>query len=78
MQWHKPMVQGDKPGGRSAHSASLVGEKLIHIFGGWNGDEELGDLRVLDTETLAWSAPSTRGMHPAPRHFHTSSALKSK
>ena len=33
------------------------------------------DLRVLDTETLTWNAPRTRGYNPAPRHFHTSSAI---
>ena len=76
MQWYKPIVYGDKPGGRSAHSASLIDDRYIHIFGGWNGDEELGDLRILDTETLSWSSPFTQGVHPSPRHFHSSSPLK--
>jgi hypothetical protein len=75
MSWHKPAVHGDKPGGRSAHTASLVDNKFIYIFGGWNGDEELGDLRMLDTETLTWTAPRTKGTQPAPRHFHTSSRI---
>jgi hypothetical protein len=35
----------------------------------------IADLRVLDTDTLAWSTPKTRGIDPAARHFHTASNI---
>lgn len=49
MKWEKVVALGTSPSARSAHSATLVGGRYIYVFGGWDGDHELGDLHVLDT-----------------------------
>lgn len=42
----------------------------MYVFGGWDGQEELGDLHCFDTTTNIWTRVETSGTPPAPRHFH--------
>jgi N-acetylneuraminic acid mutarotase len=45
--WAKLQTKGQPPAPRYAHTASIVGKKLI-IFGGFNGVRYLDDIVVLD------------------------------
>ena len=49
MKWASVDVTGEAPIRRSAHSTALVDAKYLYVFGGWDGQEELGDLHVFDT-----------------------------
>jgi hypothetical protein len=48
MTWSIPSIQGTQPPARYAHTATLMGNKLI-VFGGFNGRSYLDDLNILDT-----------------------------
>ena len=55
---------------RSAHSSALVDGRYMFVFGGWDGNTELGDLSCYDLEQKTWSKPPCTGEAPVPRHFH--------
>ena len=42
-------------------------EKKLIIFGGWDGQNRLNDLHILDSLTLSWSSPLISGIPPTPR-----------
>lgn len=48
MSWRRVRPSGCPPSPRSAHSATLVHDRFILVFGGWDGEQELGDLHALD------------------------------
>ena len=78
MKWSKCKPTGAPPIPRSAHSTTLVNERLLYTFGGWDGNEELGDLHSFDTTTETWSRVLTRGDKPAPRHFHNACKIHNR
>jgi hypothetical protein len=51
MKWSAVDVTGDVPIRRSAHSTALVDNRYLYVFGGWDGQEELGDLHMFDSGT---------------------------
>jgi N-acetylneuraminic acid mutarotase len=51
MTWSIPAAQGVQPPPRYAHTATLMGNKVI-VFGGFNGRVYLDDLSVLDTSMV--------------------------
>lgn len=55
---------------RAAHSAEMIGERYLVIFGGWNGTDALSDLNVLDLRTLRWHRLET--VHPPPKRNNVS------
>lgn len=77
MTWSIPSVQGMQPPARYAHTATLMGNKLI-IFGGFNGRSYLDDLSVLDTSTMSWYVPVVKGTPPSARYAHTATPVGSK
>lgn len=84
MQWEKPNCNGTPPSPRESHTAvayipnqnSLVGAKLI-IHGGMAG-RRLGDLHLLDVNTMTWSSPQIHGRSPLPRSLHSASLIGNK
>lgn len=76
LAWHQPKVTyaagcspDTVPGPRAAHSCNIIGNR-IYVFGGWNGKAGLQHLCVLDTDTMEWSQPETRGTPPSSRNNH--------
>ncbi len=51
MKWCRLPPEGDAPVRRSAHSSALVDGRFMFVFGGWDGNTELGDLGVFDLRT---------------------------
>ena len=78
MVWARPRVEGSSPTGRYGHTAQLIQNGKIIIFGGWGrggcqSKDEIKDnkacsLHVLDIKKMAWYAP-VRTSKKAPKHI---------
>jgi leucine-zipper-like transcriptional regulator 1 len=70
---------GEVPQQRANHSSALLEETgELFIFGGWNGNERLNDIHVLDTNTSTWTRPRVGGVLPHPRAGMTLTALRGR
>lgn len=64
-QWETPATYGTPPSARESHTAISFtpkdgGAPKLLIYGGMSGFR-LGDIWILDTDTLTWSRPLTHG-----------------
>ncbi|KAI9105532.1 hypothetical protein DFS34DRAFT_16521 [Phlyctochytrium arcticum] len=57
--WTRPTTYGDKPKTVRAHSAALVANRYLVVFGGGDGPLYYNTLYILDTKTLTWYAPQS-------------------
>ncbi|KAM9836571.1 LOW QUALITY PROTEIN: kelch repeat-containing protein [Aulostomus maculatus] len=73
--WYQPIVTGDKPSPRSGHSACVMQERKIYMFGGWDTPVCYNDTYVLDLGLMEFSAVKTTGRAPSPRSWHGSTVL---
>ncbi|XP_061817050.1 kelch repeat-containing protein [Nerophis lumbriciformis] len=73
--WYQPVVIGDTPSPRSGHSACVMPEGKIYIFGGWDTPVCYNDMFVLDLGLMEFSAVQTSGKAPPPRCWHGSAVL---
>ncbi|CAB0000782.1 unnamed protein product [Nesidiocoris tenuis] len=76
--WEMPQTYGSPPPPRESHSAvshvdSLGNAKLL-IYGGMAG-LRLGDLWILDINSLTWHQPLVDGPKPLPRSLHISAVV---
>mmetsp|Transcript_31138 Transcript_31138/g.69212 ORF Transcript_31138/g.69212 Transcript_31138/m.69212 type:complete len:720 (-) Transcript_31138:447-2606(-) len=70
--------KGDAPAARGGHTATLLGRRIF-VFGGEDAHRKgLGDLWVLDVETMSWSSPETTGKGPSPRSAHVAASYQSR
>ncbi|XP_029975058.1 LOW QUALITY PROTEIN: host cell factor 1-like [Salarias fasciatus] len=78
--WEIPPTSGLAPPPRESHTAVATSgrsaNKLI-IYGGMSGCR-LGDLWVLDIDSLVWSKPSLNGTPPLPRSLHSATTINNK
>jgi UDP-N-acetylglucosamine:LPS N-acetylglucosamine transferase len=78
MQWSHPEMQGDLPPPCRAHSATLVGRKIV-IIGGGEGASYYNSVHVFDIPTRRWSRPTfTSTDVPPPRRAHTTVLYQNK
>lgn len=85
MIWTRPRVNGSTPTGRFGHSATLMDNGCIVVFGGWGrggcqckesvSDPKAHSLQVLDTTTMTWWVPRRVGKK-VPRHLHNHGAAR--
>eukprot|EP01127_Copromyxa_protea_P018187 TRINITY_DN5659_c0_g1_i1.p1 TRINITY_DN5659_c0_g1~~TRINITY_DN5659_c0_g1_i1.p1 ORF type:complete len:413 (-),score=51.01 TRINITY_DN5659_c0_g1_i1:523-1761(-) len=68
-EWRNSEISGTPPSPRSGHSATLVADGKIIIFGGESGSDTLNDVHVLDTQKATWTQVSVEGEKPA-RYGH--------
>lgn len=78
-KWEIPTTFGESPPPRESHtSVAYVDKKTkkswLIIYGGMSGCR-LGDLWLLDTDTMMWSRPATKGLVPLPRSLHTATLI---
>lgn len=80
LQWESPNYYGTPPPPRESHTAvayspngDIRGSKLI-IYGGMSGCR-LGDLWLLDIDSMTWSKPAVNGPPPLPRSLHSATLL---
>ncbi|XP_077456910.1 host cell factor 1-like isoform X1 [Stigmatopora argus] len=78
--WDIPLTSGQPPPPRESHTAVVAsgvqGNRLI-IYGGMSGCR-LGDLWVLDIDSLVWSKPDFNGTAPLPRSLHSATTVHNK
>ncbi|CAJ1086418.1 kelch repeat-containing protein isoform X1 [Xyrichtys novacula] len=70
--WYQPIVTGDKPSPRSGHSACVIQERKIYVFGGWDTPVCYNDMYMLDLGLMEFAAVETTGKAPCPRSWHGS------
>ncbi|XP_035531342.1 kelch repeat-containing protein [Morone saxatilis] len=73
--WYQPIVTGDTPSPRSGHSACVMQERKIYVFGGWDTPVCYNDMYMLDLGLMEFSAVKTTGKAPSPRSWHGSVVL---
>eukprot|EP01132_Coremiostelium_polycephalum_P007547 gene7547-9279_t len=78
----KTFLRGQSPISRTNHASAVVGSN-VYIFGGNNNNEfghyqVLGDLHVLNTESMTWSQPEVTGDKPCARSGHCLTAIGTK
>ncbi|XP_051285494.1 kelch repeat-containing protein [Dicentrarchus labrax] len=73
--WYQPIVTGDTPSPRSGHSACVMQERKIYVFGGWDTPVCYNDMYMLDLGLMEFSAVKTTGEGPSPRSWHGSAVL---
>ncbi|XP_017869342.1 PREDICTED: host cell factor isoform X2 [Drosophila arizonae] len=81
-KWIIPKTFGDSPPPRESHTgisftSKQTGKLSLLIYGGMSGCR-LGDLWLLDTESMTWEKPRTRGQAPLPRSLHSSTMIANK
>lgn len=65
--WERiPRANEPYPAARAAHSASVVGSKML-MFGGSQRSSRLNDVWELDLDTMKWISPYVRGKKPMER-----------
>ncbi|CAB3232738.1 unnamed protein product [Arctia plantaginis] len=77
--WDIPLTYGQSPPPRESHSGVAYtdrnsGKSSLIIYGGMSGSR-LGDLWVLDMESMSWSRPEVGGPPPLPRSLHTATVI---
>lgn len=76
MRWEELNMEGEKPRGRSGHTAVLVREQNVMVFGGWAGGySRFDDLYELNTRTLKWTKHHPTGRLPRQRSGHSAALL---
>ncbi|XP_064812250.1 host cell factor 1-like isoform X2 [Oncorhynchus masou masou] len=76
--WDIPITYGVLPPPRESHTAVVDTEKSrLVIYGGMSGCR-LGDLWILDIDTLTWNKPSINGTAPLPRSLHSATTITNK
>ncbi|EPX72194.1 cell end marker Tea3 [Schizosaccharomyces octosporus yFS286] len=76
-RWSELPLQSSSPPGRCNHATVVLGNKLI-IHGGRNKMGLLGDLWLLDLDTMIWTEIRPVGSFPCPRESHKFVSLGNK
>ncbi|XP_023939663.2 host cell factor 1 [Bicyclus anynana] len=77
--WDIPLTYGQSPPPRESHSGVAYtdkssGKSSLIIYGGMSGSR-LGDLWVLDVDSMSWARPELGGPAPLPRSLHTATVV---
>ncbi|XP_034252087.1 host cell factor 1-like isoform X2 [Thrips palmi] len=76
--WEVPLTHGDSPPPRESHTAVAYTDKSgrtsLVIYGGMSGCR-LGDLWMLDIDTMHWHKPTVHGIAPLPRSLHSATLI---
>ncbi|KRF85470.1 host cell factor isoform X2 [Drosophila virilis] len=81
-KWIIPKTFGDSPPPRESHTgisftSKDTGKLNLLVYGGMSGCR-LGDLWLLETDSMTWEKPRTRGQAPLPRSLHSSTMIANK
>ncbi|KAF8376490.1 hcf-1 [Pristionchus pacificus] len=77
LQWECPTTYGTCPTARESHTCNYIetsrGKQLM-IYGGMSG-VRLGDVYLLNLDTMTWDNPQIFGIPPLPRSLHTANLI---
>lgn len=77
LQWELPTTYGTPPPPRESHTSAFYdpgGKPQLIIYGGMSG-VRLGDLWILDVNSMNWLKPEIGGNAPLPRSLHTANII---
>ena len=79
LQWEIPATYGSCPPPRESHSAIAVANKdgsspKLIVYGGMSGCR-LGDLWILNIDSMTWLKPHINGPSPLPRSLHSATLI---
>ncbi|GMR48571.1 hypothetical protein PMAYCL1PPCAC_18766 [Pristionchus mayeri] len=77
LQWESPVTFGNRPSARESHTCTYVETgtaKQLVIYGGMSGCR-MGDVWLLNVESMTWFNPQIFGVPPLPRSLHTSNMI---
>lgn len=77
LQWDCPQTYGASPPPRESHTAVMFeadGRRQLIIYGGMSG-YRLGDVWILDLNSMTWSNPVPDGISPLPRSLHSANIV---
>jgi len=74
-QWELVDVMGDVPQPRWRHTATLLPDKTMLVFGGLNKGKRFNDTFVLDVQKSEWNIRECNGTPPPPRSHHTANLI---
>eukprot|EP00854_Cymbomonas_tetramitiformis_P005424 gene5424-6576_t len=87
-KWEAVSIEGEKPGPRARHTATLVrlivsqllqiSKNKVLVFGGLDRRKRFGDIWVFDTSTKKWEQPAVDGAPPTPRAHHSATLVGDK
>ena len=76
LAWASHVALPGAPVPRMGHTATLVDDRMLWVFGGRDGGSQyFNDVHVLDTTSLTWSTPVLSGTAPTGRYLHTATLL---
>ncbi|XP_043934350.1 host cell factor 1-like isoform X2 [Protopterus annectens] len=78
--WDIPVICGTPPPPRESHTAVTYyqkGKPKLAVYGGMSGCR-LGDLWILDIDSLTWTNPEVEGTTPLPRSLHSATVIENK
>ena len=67
---------GVRPDMRLGHTTTLIEDKKLLIFGGFDGTNTLNDTFIYDIKKKEWKKIKIEGKPPNPRAGHTSTLIK--
>jgi N-acetylneuraminic acid mutarotase len=75
-RWAK-LDMGDQPAPppRARHTATVIGEGKILVFGGLDRRKRYNDVWVLDTMQKTWTCVVPEGKAPSPRAHHSATLV---
>ena len=76
LTWYQGPEGSGAPSERFGHSAGIIQDSKMIVFGGTNGEKVYNDVSVLNLESMSWSKPDTKGPAPSPRFSHASVVIK--
>lgn len=81
MCWDIPACYGGLPTPRESHTAvayqvmdGMAKKWRLLVYGGMNGCR-LGDIYLLDFDSMNWTQPTISGIPPAPRSLHSATVI---
>eukprot|EP00240_Pyramimonas_obovata_P006531 CAMPEP_0118951494 /NCGR_PEP_ID=MMETSP1169-20130426/53237_1 /TAXON_ID=36882 /ORGANISM="Pyramimonas obovata, Strain CCMP722" /LENGTH=166 /DNA_ID=CAMNT_0006898563 /DNA_START=194 /DNA_END=691 /DNA_ORIENTATION=+ len=75
--WVLAKLAGTPPSGRSGHTSTCIGRRVV-IFGGGGESVYYNDLLALDTGEMRWSSIKSTGKGPEGRAYHSTVRIGSQ